>query len=227
MSARDAILNRVRASVATPSRSAQDADRARARLSSPARHPIPARVAMQDRETLLALMREHLESQSATVATVADANDVPELIADYLRSNNLPQRVRAGDDAHIASIDWTRTPALEVCEGRADPSDAVGLSRASAAVAETGTLVIASGADNPVTLNFLPETHIVLVDASTVVGPYEDAFDAIRTRFGDGQMPRTLNMISGPSRTGDIGGRLVMGAHGPRRMLVIVVEAGL
>ncbi|MEM1307832.1 MAG: LUD domain-containing protein, partial [Pseudomonadota bacterium] len=83
------------------------------------------------------------------------------------------------------------------------------------------------GDANPVTLNFLPETHIVLVDAETVVGPYEDAFDAVRARYGKHHMPRTLNMISGPSRTGDIGGRLVMGAHGPRRMLVIVVEDGL
>ncbi|MEL6226223.1 MAG: LUD domain-containing protein, partial [Pseudomonadota bacterium] len=79
----------------------------------------------------------------------------------------------------------------------------------------------------PVTLNFLPETHIVVVDQNAIVGPYEEAFDRVRTRFGDGKMPRTVNMVSGPSRTGDIGGRIVMGAHGPRRMMVVIVESGL
>jgi L-lactate dehydrogenase complex protein LldG len=36
-------------------------------------------------------------------------------------------------------------------------------------------------------------------------------------------MPRSLNLISGPSRTGDIGGRIVLGAHGPRRLCIVIV----
>jgi L-lactate dehydrogenase complex protein LldG len=85
-------------------------------------------------------------------------------------------------------------------------------------------MLIASGADNPVTVNFLPETHVVVVRAEDIVGSYEDAWAMIRRRFGEREMPRTVNMISGPSRTGDIGGKLVMGAHGPRRMCVIIVR---
>jgi L-lactate dehydrogenase complex protein LldG len=110
--------------------------------------------------------------------------------------------------------------------GAADPGDEASLSHAAAGVAETGTLVLASGPDNPVTLSFLPETHIVVVEAKDIVGGYEDAWAIVRERFGEGQMPRTVNMISGPSRTGDIGGRLVLGAHGPRRQCVIVVKSG-
>jgi L-lactate dehydrogenase complex protein LldG len=98
------------------------------------------------------------------------------------------------------------------------------LSRAVAAVAETGTLVLTSGPANPVTLNFLPETHIVVLAAEDIVGPYEAAFDRVRAAWGQGIMPRTVNLVSGPSRTADVGGRLVTGAHGPRRLCVIIVD---
>jgi L-lactate dehydrogenase complex protein LldG len=107
--------------------------------------------------------------------------------------------------------------------GRAHPDDEVSLSYAVAGAAETGTLVLASGPDNPVTLNYLPETHMVVLDAATLVGPYEDAIDIVRSRFGIGVMPRTLNLISGPSRTSDIGGKTVMGAHGPRHLAIFIV----
>jgi L-lactate dehydrogenase complex protein LldG len=102
--------------------------------------------------------------------------------------------------------------------------DEAGLSHAAAAVAETGTLVLASGADNPVTLSYLPETHIVVVEDKDLVGGYEGAWEKIRARFGRRVMPRTVNFVSGPSRTADIGGQLVMGAHGPRRLCVILVR---
>jgi L-lactate dehydrogenase complex protein LldG len=85
--------------------------------------------------------------------------------------------------------------------------------------------MITSGADNPVTINFLPETHVVVVEDKDLVGPYEAALAKVRAKFGKGLMPRTVNLISGPSRTGDIGGKLIMGAHGPRRMCVIIVRA--
>ena len=60
--------------------------------------------------------------------------------------------------------------------------------------------------------------------ASDLIGGYEGAWEKIRARFGAGAMPRTVNFVSGPSRTADIGGQLVMGAHGPRRLCVILVR---
>ena len=194
------------------------------RMAKHDRHPTPGRVAGKSTEDHLKLFKAHLASQSATVLEAASASDVPALVAGYLRQNNLPARIAHGEDAYLASLPWDKEPALEHSKGRAQPTDEVGLSHATAAIAETGTLMMASGADNPVTLNFLPETHIVIVEAKDIVGPYEDAWNKIRARFGDRTMPRTVNMISGPSRTGDIGGRLVMGAHGPRRMCVVVVK---
>ena len=132
--------------------------------------------------------------------------------------------MRVGDDAYLEALAWGSEPALERRKGPAVGDDEVGLSHAAAAVAETGTLVLASGADNPVTLSFLPETHIVVVEDKDLVGGYEGAWEKIRARFGRRAMPRTVNFVSGPSRTADIGGQLVMGAHGPRRLCVILVR---
>jgi L-lactate dehydrogenase complex protein LldG len=155
---------------------------------------------------------------------VEAADEVPTAVAHYLRSTNLPLRVRVGDDAYLDKLAWSREPALERQRGPAAADDEVGLAHAAAAVAETGTLVLASGADNPVTLGFLPDTSIVVVEEKDLVGGYEGAWQKIRARYGKGAMPRTVNFISGPSRTADIGGQLVMGAHGPRRLAVILVR---
>ena len=205
----------------TPIKTRRDA--VAARLAARPRGLTPERVAAKPAGDLRALLAKRLAGQSATVLEIGDSNGVPGAVAGYLRGQNLPQRVRCGTDGYLADLPWQNEPTLEREFGRASADDAVGLSHATAAVAETGTLVLASGADNPVTINFLPETHIVVLEAKDIVGPYEDAYLRLRARFGDRLMPRTANFISGPSRTGDIGGELVMGAHGPRRLCVIVV----
>lgn len=219
---RNTILDRIRTGIADGQTVPARRVAVEARLAGQAPHLVPER-ARKDAAGLKALFRQHLESQSATVIDVASATDVPAALAGFLRGANLPLRVRMGADARLENLPWSKEPALTCERGPAQAADEVGLSHAVAAVAETGTLVMASGADNPVTLNYLPETHVVVVDGASLRGNYEAAFDAVRDRLGRGTMPRTLNLISGPSRTGDIGGRLVMGAHGPRRMCVIVV----
>jgi L-lactate dehydrogenase complex protein LldG len=84
-------------------------------------------------------------------------------------------------------------------------------------------LFLLSGPDNPTTLNFLPEAHIVLIEAADIAGCYEEAFDRLRAIYGEGNLPRSVNLISGPSRTADIEQTIVRGAHGPRRLLVLIL----
>ncbi len=140
-------------------------------------------------------------------------------IAGYLQALGLQQRLRRGDDAWLAGLPWHEATTLVADVGPAVDADTVGLSRASAGAAETGTLLLASGPDNPVTLAFLPVTHIVVLRTSAIVGSYEEACGVLLAESG-GALPRTLNMITGASRTGDIGGKIVKGAHGPRRLAV-------
>ena len=222
MSQREAILGKVRASLRTTVSDVARRAAIEQRLGNPQRHPVPARTAAKPPRALAQLLRGFLESQTATVIDVPSAGQVPSAIAGYLQANNLPARLRTGLDPVLVGLPWEREPALEILRGRAEAADQAGLTRAIAGVAETGTLIIASGPDNPVTLNFLPETHIVLLAAGDIVGPYEDAWTKLRARFGQ-TLPRTVNMISGPSCTGDIGSSIVRGAHGPRRMCVVIV----
>lgn len=195
---------------------------AEARVKAPPAPLVPDRAQTAAAEQK-ALFKGFLDGQAATVIEVKSKTEIPAAIAGYLRNNNLPMRVRTGSDDYIRGLDWASQPALSHEEGRAVGSDEVGLSRVTAAIAETGTLVLASGADNPVTITFLPETHIAIVEERAVVGGFEGVWDKLRARFGRGSMSRTVNFVSGPSRTADIGGQLVMGAHGPRRLCVIMV----
>lgn len=224
MSARSEILGKIRKSLNVLADNPERMDQAQAHIAALRRHPIPERVAGKDRTALKSVFRQQLQNASTTLIETDGEESVPAAISDFLRQNNLPQTVRAGNDPDLAALPWQNAPALTVNTGAADPDDSTGLSRAVAGVAETGTLVLVSGPDNPVTLNFLPETHIIVLREHEIVGAYEDGFDLVRKRFGLGKMPRTVNLISGPSRTGDIGGRIVMGAHGPRRLCVIVVR---
>ena len=139
---------------------------------------------------------------------------------DYLVRENLPANIRMAPDPSLAGIPWDKRPTLTVSEGKTDGTHEVGLTGTFAGVAETGTLIMRSGPEHPTTLNFLPDTHVVVLRKSQIVGSYEDAWDQIR----ESEMPRTVNFITGPSRTGDIEQTIFMGAHGPRRMHIVLVE---
>lgn len=221
-SARDAIFAKIRASLdVKPGNDARIA-LAEARISTRARHLTPAR-ALQEQAALRAHFTDYLTRGFATVIDVPSLDGLPVAIETYLRDHKKPPRIRMGADARLASLPWQTAPSIERLSGRAQPADEVSLSYAVAAAAETGTLVLTSGPDNPVTLNYLPETHLVVLDAVTLKGSYEDALDIVRAKLGTGVMPRTLNFVSGPSRTSDIGGITVMGAHGPRFLAVFVI----
>ena len=93
---------------------------------------------------------------------------------------------------------------------------------AFAGIAETGTLALVSGPANPTTLNFLPDNHIVVLRKEDVVADYESVFAMLRTAYGKGGAPRTLNFVTGPSRSADIEQTLLLGAHGPRRLHIVI-----
>lgn len=161
---------------------------------------------------------------AASVDRLETFDQVPAAIASYLTQENLPAAFRMAPQTDLKSIDWSIQPALTISEGPSDGHDLVGVNRAICGVAETGTLVLASGAESPTTLNFLPETEVIVVRADEIVGGYEDAWDVVRLRKGpDGDLPRTVNMITGPSRTGDIEQTIYLGAHGPRRLHILII----
>ena len=204
-----------------------DAQRLRAvntRLGNPKRHIIPSRV-QHPKAELIALFKRNLTQHAADVLEVERREQIPEVVSRFLSVNGIKGAIRIGSDPAFQNLLWDRTTGIEAVAGAAQGGDAIAMSAAMAGVAETGTLMLASSADNPTTLAFLPDTHLVVVFEETIVGPFEDALQMVRARYGPGEMPRSLNFITAPSRTGDIGGKIVLGAHGPRRLVVLVVKS--
>lgn len=222
MSGRETILRRVRGALRADASDARRMETVRARLDNAPKGIIPARGQLPalERVDLFCRMAAKL---SASVERVEGSEAVPASVAAYLRERNLPAVLRMGADPRLTAMPWDEQGALQVKSGASDGNDEVGLSHASAAVAETGTLVMTSGGDNPTTVNFLPEHHVVVVDAADVEGDLEAALQRLRDRFGKGEMPRTVNLISGPSRSGDIEQKIILGAHGPRALHIIMV----
>jgi len=167
------------------------------------------------------------ERQSCSVDEVATPGDVPAAVARYLVARDL------GAEAVVwpalAALDWSgagllvqaRPPRRDETAG-ADP---VGITGCFCAIAETGTLVLLSSPQTPASTHLLPATHVALVPADRIVATMEDAFALMRAeRGGSAQMmPRAINMVSGPSRTGDIEQTIVLGAHGPFRVHLVII----
>lgn len=223
MSARDEVFGAIRRSLGATSQEAPRREIVAERL---ARHPsgvIPARTAGKTAAERVSLFVEMAEASAATVSVVARAEEAPAAIAEVLRGWNMALKLRRGDDPRLARLDWEGA-GIEAAAGRSFGDDETGVSFALAGVAETGTLVLVSGPENPTTLNFLPDLHVVLIEAAEVEAVYEDAWTRVRTRFGAGVMPRTVNFITGPSRSADIEQILLMGAHGPRRLHIVLID---
>ncbi|MBT9523509.1 MAG: lactate utilization protein C [Dechloromonas sp.] len=212
MSAKDEILGRVRRGVGQDDFAGRRAA-AVAALESPERGPQPVMNA-----DLVARFRSKAEYLASTVAGVASLAQVPAAVAAYLAANGLAGEAVATAD--VGSLDWAGS-GLNVDARAAVDADKTGISGCFCAIAETGTLMLLSGRETPATVSLLPETHIALVNVSRIVATMEDAFALLRTERGS--LPRAVNFISGPSRTGDIEQTIVLGAHGPCRVHLILI----
>ncbi len=223
--ARSRILGRVRSALdaAAPEERADDAQLG-ARIAAHERGIRPERVDL-DPPSLIELFVDQATKVNATVDRLADASAIPDALARYLASENLPAAFRMAPHPDLEAAPWSERPALEIKKGSSDGADVVGLSRALSAAAETGTVMLSSGPDSPVTLNFLPETHVIVLRADEIGGTYEECWDVLRAKLGEGAMPRAVTFVTGPSRTGDIEQTIYLGAHGPRRLHILLVDA--
>jgi L-lactate dehydrogenase complex protein LldG len=175
-----------------------------------------------DASARLATFKVEAERAQATVTEVREWAEAPAEIGRFLREGNCPATLRMGDDPRLTAMPWSET-ALDIQRGPSDGGDLNAVSAAFAGIAETGTLALVSGPDNPTTLNFLADNHIVLLPREAIEADYESVFAKLRGVYGKGGAPRTLNFITGPSRSADIEQRLLLGAHGPRRLHIVVV----
>jgi len=177
------------------------------------RGPIPP---LED--NLVKRFGEQATRLASDVERVATLTEAPGVVARYLAGRDLPRRGVCWPN--LAPFDWGAA-GVEVEARAARGDDLVGITGAFLGIAETGTLMLLSGATTPASVSLLPETHIAVIGAECIVATLEQAWDRLRAERG--ALPRAVNFISGPSRTADIEQTVTLGAHGPYRVLIIVV----
>ncbi|MFM8734392.1 MAG: lactate utilization protein C [Pirellulales bacterium] len=235
-SARDTILARIREALREPAPLPHMRSHATEEVAAagPGRLTIlPAEVARpwlpDGGETLperLAILAENLGRLRAEVHRAATPAAAAELVA------------RIAGDRGWKRVAWHRHPAVEpvaaglACEtwqvdGAGFDKDALeacdaGITACEAAVAQTGSILVSSGSCGGRAVSILPHVHVVIVTVEQVVATLGEALELVRTRHA-GRLPSMLSFITGPSRTGDIERILVLGAHGPKELLVVLV----
>jgi L-lactate dehydrogenase complex protein LldG len=212
--AREAVLARVRAALGRTGPDDEARAAAHAYIAARRQGPRPAMPA-----DLVRRFVERARDMSSTVERVASFDDVPAAVARYLDAGS-SLRSAIGWPA-FAGLSW-REHDIEFEARPATGDDAIGLTGCFCAIAETGTLVFVTGAATPSATFLLPDTHVAIVRADQIVSGMEEAFAHIRRECGT--MPRAVNLVSGPSRTGDIEQTIVLGAHGPRRVHIILLD---
>jgi L-lactate dehydrogenase complex protein LldG len=220
---KQAILTAIRRGLKRGALPADQAAMLRGRMALHPRHLIPARSRLPAAGQVDLFVR-NVEKEFGSVTRVADLDAVPGAVADYLAAQNLPGSVVMAPHPALQAIPWSARPLLDIREGRAEETDAVSIQHGFAGIAETGTVMLPSSPERPVTLNLLVDTAVVVLWASTVVGAYEEAWDRLRAEVGG--MPRNVMLVTGPSRSADIEQTLELGAHGPRRLHIVLVDDG-
>jgi len=220
--ARGAIMQRIGAALGrTPTAGARSG--AKSYIEAHAAGPRPAMPG--DRVERFVLRSRMLAS---TVERIDTLSDIPAAVARYLDALVLPpalagQRSRSGVCwPEFAGLEWNAA-GLAIENRPTIGGDRLAITGCFCAIAETGTLVVTSGAGTPTASTLLPDTHVAVVRADRIVAGMEDAFALLRREHD--MLPRAVNLISGPSRTGDIEQTIVLGAHGPFRMHVLLLPA--
>ena len=170
-------------------------------------------------EQLVEIFIHEAKKSFANVQRIESFHLIPAFISDLLQREKLGQTILVSTDSLLTEMNWKNASDLTIKTGTADDQDSIAVTSCLCGVAETGTLVLLSGPQSPTLLNFLPETHIVLISTQQIVPAYEDAWDLIRKK---GAISRTVNFITGPSRTADIEQTLLIGAHGPKRLYILL-----
>ena len=216
MGARENILARIRKAQGRSGSQPTEAELAQVREAN-ARHEVGPQPAFAHAPDRLAQFRKECERLATTHATVASEGDIPAEVARYLGAHALEKRLVGW--RQFAGLDWAGA-GVAFDARPANGNDSTGITGCHCAIAETGTVLLLSSPETPKVTALLPETHICVVRASRMLDTMEDAFALLRQEVGD--PPRAVFFVSGPSRTADIEQTIVIGAHGPYRVHIIL-----
>lgn len=182
---------------------------------------IPARAQLAHAQQI-ELFRKMALHASAEIIDLPNLSDLPRAATAWLKHQQIEHLVSA-TDPELVNLDWSIAEGIKLEHRIAQSGDRASLTTCHAGIAETGTLMLYSNKNSPTTLNFLPDCHLVLLKHSQIVGVYEEAWVRLREQRAE-NWPRTVNMITGPSRSADIGQVLQMGAHGPCALVILMLN---
>jgi L-lactate dehydrogenase complex protein LldG len=161
--------------------------------------------------------------EATTVKCLANLAQVPYAVDSYLREQQLPARVVI-DTSACMTVEAFSATDLQVSMPPLRPDHDVLLSGCYGAVAESGALVVSTNDGHAITNDFLAETHIIILPANRIVATLADLWDALRADAQGSFMPREFCLVTGPSRTADLGVPAKMGAHGPARVHALLIN---
>lgn len=217
MSAREEVLRSIRAGLGRGPLPAGVRDELQKSIGSPRPDLTPAKARPVSRVDAFV---ELATREAVSVDRLADFESVPGRVLRYLQEQALPLRITLAPDQTLDRLPWQQAKGLELSR---DPLTADGqavLTRCFAGVAEGGVTVTVSSPQQPVEFNFLAATHIVILEARQLLGSYDEIWPLLRNAS---PLPRSVNMLLGPSRSADIEQTLEFGAHGPLRVHVLLV----
>jgi L-lactate dehydrogenase complex protein LldG len=217
VSARAAILARIRQAQGRAGSQPTESELVRVREAIARREVGPQPSISRPADPIAHFLAE-CDRVGTTHSRVESEAQAPAQVARYLDAAGLERRAVAWPG--LAGLDWAGA-GVRVESRPARGDDRIGITGCYCAVAETGTLLLLGGPDTPKSTALLPETHVAIVNAARLVPTMEDAFALLRRERGE--LPRATWFVSGPSRTADIEQTIVIGAHGPYRVHVILV----
>ncbi|MGH9904108.1 MAG: LutC/YkgG family protein [Pyrinomonadaceae bacterium] len=180
--------------------------------------------------SLVEIFKQNLEAVGGHCFVAQSEMEVTEAIARIISElNKSDLRARRLALSNAPAIErWVKAINVDLDEITVTPgvsdlfSYDVGISAAQMAIAETGTILLESEAERHRLVSLVPPVHIAIVNGANIFLTLGEALTEISR---PGELSRTITLITGPSRTGDIELTLTIGVHGPLELYVIVNNA--
>jgi L-lactate dehydrogenase complex protein LldG len=223
---REEILGRIREGLRVPAPRPRDGHDGEATLSGPGQTRAWLPAVPLDAEGQLALFQK----KCVQLRTDLQLVDGIEEAANILVNLREVHQWTAAAAHHHPLLDRI-VPALgletQYTEERPDSKSlercSVGITACDALIGQTGSILLTARSAGGRALSVLPPHHLVVARADQLVPDLPTAFDLLSARYGE-KYPSFITFITGPSRTGDIERILVLGAHGPKNLTVILIQ---
>jgi L-lactate dehydrogenase complex protein LldG len=223
---REEILGRIREALRVPAPRQHAGHEAASVASGPVEPRAWLPAVPPDAESRLALFQKNCVQLKTDLQVVADVAEASKTLVNLRDAH---QWVAAA--AHHHPLLDQIVPALgletQYTEERPDSKSlercSVGITACDALIAQTGSILLTARSAGGRALSVLPPHHVVMARADQLVPDLPAAFDLLSARYGE-NYPSFITFITGPSRTGDIERILVLGAHGPKNLTVILIR---